>query len=70
MTLQVSWSTADARRLQRHARLATAPPGTDPAVIAAAICGAGAQVLSAAEVSIGLRIQGATRVTVRRACGP
>ena len=31
------------------------------------ICGAHAQVLSAAELSIALRIRGATRATVRRA---
>jgi len=67
MTLQVSWSTANARRLQRHALLPSAPPGADPAEIAAVICGAHAQVLSAAELSIALRIEGATRATVRRA---
>jgi Winged helix DNA-binding domain len=63
----VSWSAANARRLHRHALLPPAPAGTDPAQIAAGICGAHAQVLSAAELSIALRIQGATRATVRRA---
>jgi Winged helix DNA-binding domain len=65
--MAVSWSAANARRLQRHALLPPAPSGTDPAQIAAVICGAHAQVLSAAELSIALRIQGATRMTVRRA---
>lgn len=65
--MEVSWSAANARRLQRHALLPPASVATDPADIAAAICGAHAQVLSAAESSIALRIQQATRVTVRRA---
>jgi Winged helix DNA-binding domain len=67
VTQQISWSSANARRLQRHALLPTAPSGTDPGEIAAAICGAHAQVLSAGELSLALRIQGATRTTVRRA---
>ena len=65
--MTVSWPVANARRLQRHALLPPAPSGTDPAQITAVICGAHAQVLSAAELSIALRIQGATRATVRRA---
>jgi len=67
MTLQVSWPTANARRLQRHALLRPGASGTDPGETAAVICGAHAQVLSAAELSIALRIEGATRATVRRA---
>ena len=65
--LEVSWSVANIRRLERHALHPPAPSGTAPAVIAAAICGAHAQVLPAAEVSLALRIQGATRTTIRRA---
>ena len=65
--MEVSWSAANARRLQRHGLIPPAPAGTDPANVAAAICGAHAQVLSAAELSIALRIQQATRVSVRRA---
>lgn len=65
--MEVSWSAANARRLQRHALLPAAPSETKPAEIAAAICGAHAQVLSAAELSIALRIQECTRVTVRHA---
>jgi hypothetical protein len=67
MTDEMSWSTANVRRLQRHALLTPAPAGTAPAEIAAAICGAHAQVLSAAELSIALRISGANRTTVRHA---
>jgi Winged helix DNA-binding domain len=65
--MDVLWAAANARRLQRHALLPPAPAGTDPAQIAATICGAHAQVLSAAELSIALRIEGATRGTVQRA---
>jgi hypothetical protein len=51
------------------ARHALAEPATDlgPAGIAGVLCGAHAQVLSAAELSIGRRIAGATRSDVRRA---
>jgi hypothetical protein len=46
-----------------------AEPGSDigPADVAATICGAHAQVMSAAELSIGRRIAGATRDDIRRA---
>ena len=67
MTQEVSWSAANVRRLQRHALLPPAPAGIDPSEVAAVICGAHSQLLSAAELSIALRIQGATRDTVRRA---
>jgi hypothetical protein len=63
----VAWSSATARRLQRHWLHPAAPSETDPAQVAARICGAHAQVLSAAELSIALRIEKATRATVRRA---
>ena len=58
MTNEVSWSAANVRRLQRHSLHPRASLGTDPAEIAAVICGAHAQVLSAAELSLALRIQG------------
>ncbi|HEU4907251.1 MAG TPA: winged helix DNA-binding domain-containing protein [Propionibacteriaceae bacterium] len=64
--MEVSWPRANARRLQRHWLYPAAQPGTGPMQIAARICGAHAQVLSAAELSIALRIDGATRATVRR----
>jgi hypothetical protein len=65
--MDVSWPTANARRLQRHALLPPATSSTNPATIAAVMCGAHAQVLSAAELSIALRIEGATRGTVQHA---
>jgi hypothetical protein len=51
------------------ARHALTEPATDldPADIAGVLCGAHAQVLSAAEFSIGRRIAGATRADVQRA---
>ena len=67
MTHEVTWSGANVRRLQRHALLPPAATGTDPAEVAAAICGAHAQVLSAAELSLALRIEEATRTTTQRA---
>jgi hypothetical protein len=67
MTQGVSWSAANVRRVQRHALLPPAATGTDPAEIAAVICGAHAQVLSAAELSLALRIHAATRATIRHA---
>jgi hypothetical protein len=62
----MTWSEVTARRMDRHALTA---PATDlgPADIARVLCGAHAQVLSAAELSIGRRIAGATRVDVQRA---
>jgi Winged helix DNA-binding domain len=62
----LTWSGVTARRMARHA---LAEPATDlgPAGIAGVLCGAHAQVLSAAELSIGRRIAGATRTDVRRA---
>src|SRR5215510_9751595 len=62
----LTWNGVTARRMARHA---LAEPATDlgPADIAGTLCGAHAQVLSAAELSIGRRIAGATRADVRRA---
>lgn len=62
----LTWSGATARRMARHA---LTEPATDggPADIAGLMCGAHAQVLSAAELSIGRRIAGATRADVQRA---
>src|SRR5215472_7634686 len=60
------WSGVIARRMTRHKLI---QPATDlgPEGIAGAMCGAHAQVLSAAELSIGRRIAGATRSDVRHA---
>jgi enamine deaminase RidA (YjgF/YER057c/UK114 family) len=63
----VSWAAANGRRLTRHGLRTPAAAGTEPAELARAVCGAHAQVLSAAEVSLALRIEGATRADVRRA---
>jgi hypothetical protein len=63
---RVSWAAVCARRLARHGLTAPAQDAR-PADIAAAICGAHAQVLSAAELSIGLRGVGITRRDVRQA---
>src|SRR5215475_15331557 len=62
----LTWSGVTARRMARHA---LAEPATDrgPADVAGVLCGAHAQMLSAAEFSIGRRIAGATRADVRRA---
>src|SRR5262244_3276464 len=62
----LTWSGVTARRMARHA---LTEPATDlgPAGVAGVLCGAHAQVLSAAELSIGRRIAGATRSDVRRA---
>jgi Winged helix DNA-binding domain len=62
----LTWSGVTARRMARHA---LTEPATDlgPAGIAGVLCGAHAQVLSAAELSIGRRLAGATRADVQRA---
>ncbi|WP_200426390.1 winged helix DNA-binding domain-containing protein [Streptomyces sp. NE5-10] len=62
----LTWSEANGRRLRRHGLTAPLAVG-GPAAAAAAMCGAHAQVLSAAEVSIALRLSGGTREDVRRA---
>lgn len=61
-----SWAEVCARRLDRHA-LATPAPDARPADVVAAVGAVHAQVLSAAEVSVGLRLAGATRTDVRHA---
>ncbi|GAA0812900.1 winged helix DNA-binding domain-containing protein [Spirilliplanes yamanashiensis] len=60
-----TWPQVTARRLHRHGLAAAGLP--DPAAAAAAICGAHAQLASAAELSLGVRVPGATRTTVRDA---
>ncbi len=63
---RLSWSDVCGRRLDRHGLSAPVLDGK-PADAVAAICGAHAQVLSAAEVSIGLRVAGTTRTDVGNA---
>jgi hypothetical protein len=60
-----SWEQVCARRLARHG-LAT-PHTTSAADVVAAVAGTHAQVMSAAELSVALRLAGATRQTVRHA---
>ncbi|EHN12885.1 hypothetical protein PAI11_01900 [Patulibacter medicamentivorans] len=62
----VSWDEASARRLERSA-LATPAATAGPAELVRALCGAHAQVLSAAELSVGIRSAVATRSDIRAA---
>ncbi len=64
MTAGVSWAAVNGRRLARHGL--TAPLPSLPAA-AAAMAGAHAQVMPAAEVSLALRVAGATREDVAAA---
>src|SRR5262249_36531710 len=66
MTVGLTWSGVTARRMARHA-LAEPAAGLGPAAVAGLLCGAHAQVLSAAEFSVGRRVAGATRADVRHA---
>jgi hypothetical protein len=63
---RLSWAAVSARRLCRHG---LAEPWADarPADVVSGICGAHAQVLSAAELSIGLRLAGTGQAGVRDA---
>ncbi|KAB2349099.1 winged helix DNA-binding domain-containing protein [Actinomadura rudentiformis] len=61
-----SWTDVCARRLHRHA-LTTPSTSATPADIAAAMASTHAQVMSAAELGIAMRIDGATRLDVREA---
>src|SRR5260221_14672448 len=63
---RLSWAEVCARRLDRHA-LSSPSQDAWPAGIVGTMCGAHAQVLSAAELSIGLRIAGITRTDVQEA---
>ncbi|WP_326578050.1 winged helix DNA-binding domain-containing protein [Streptomyces sp. NBC_00481] len=63
----VTWEQASARRTERQFLGAPAPAGTPVAEVAGAMLGAHAQVLSAAELSVGLRTEGITRADVRAA---
>jgi hypothetical protein len=63
----VTWEQVSARRTERQFLGAPAPAGTPVAEVAGAMLGAHAQVLSAAELSVGLRTEGITRADVRAA---
>jgi len=62
----LTWAEVTARRMARHALTEPARDLT-PADVAGVLCGAHAQVMTAAELSVGRRIAGATRVDVQRA---
>jgi winged helix DNA-binding protein len=62
----LTWEGVTARRMARHA-LAEPSASLDPAGAAGLLCGAHAQIMTAAEFSVGRRIAGATRADVRRA---
>jgi len=66
MRKHVSWPEVSARRLARH-HLADPAADAGPALISADMLGVHAQVMSAAEVSIGIRSRGLTRSDVRAA---
>lgn len=64
--MALTWSHVVARRMDRHGLVAPVP--TERVVEQVAVmCGAHAQVMSAAEVSIGIRVAGITRADVRSA---
>ncbi|WP_326814963.1 MULTISPECIES: winged helix DNA-binding domain-containing protein [unclassified Streptomyces] len=64
-TATVTWARANARRIERQGLAAPMTSSPDRAV--AAMPAAHAQVSSAAELSVGLRLAGATRTDVRKA---
>ena len=63
---RLTWTAVTARRMARS-HLTRPAENASPADIAAALCGVHAQILTAAELSIGRRIAGATRADVPRA---
>lgn len=66
----LSWRQVWDRRMARHGLTGTASSAPTPSRVAdvvAAMCGAHAQVMSAAELSIGARLGGGTRADVRAA---
>ncbi|MEU6100644.1 winged helix DNA-binding domain-containing protein [Streptomyces flaveolus] len=69
-TARITWAAASARRLERQFLAMSARTGTPVADVVAAMLGAHAQVLSAAELSVGMRADGVTRVDVRTALWP
>src|SRR3954471_814213 len=64
VTRMVTWTQVLARRLSRHG---LTDRGRGIAEVVGAMCGAHAQVLSAAELSVCVRLDSATRTDVREA---
>ena len=62
--MEPTWASVRARRLARHH---LSEPGDSAADVVAAMCGAHAQILSAGELSVGIRLAGADRADVRAA---
>ncbi len=67
MTVTISWQEASTRRLERQFLANPASGGDSVPGIVSAMLGAHAQVMSAAELSIGVRSPGLTRADVRTA---
>ncbi|MDN3028201.1 winged helix DNA-binding domain-containing protein [Streptomyces sp. S.PB5] len=65
--MTITWTEASARRLERQFLATPAKTGTTVSDVVASMLGAHAQVLSAAELSVGVRTEGATRADVRAA---
>jgi len=64
--MEISWQAVVARRMRRHF---LTEPAASPVDAVRAMCGAHAQVLSAGETSVALRVQDATRETVQNDSG-
>ncbi|PPS77837.1 MULTISPECIES: winged helix DNA-binding domain-containing protein [Streptomyces] len=66
-TVRITWDAASARRARRQFLTGPTTTGTPVAEVVGAMLGAHAQVLSAAELSVGMRTDAATRADVRAA---
>ncbi|MFF5371433.1 winged helix DNA-binding domain-containing protein [Streptomyces sp. NPDC013187] len=66
-TVRITWDAASARRARRQFLTRPAATGTPVADVVGAMLGAHAQVLSAAELSVGMRKDAVTRADVRAA---
>jgi len=62
--LEMTWEQACSRRLRQHALV---EPASAVEEVAGRLCGVHAQVMPAAEVALGMRVSGATRLDVRAA---
>lgn len=65
--MTVTWPQANARRIDRQGLSGLSSADRSPADVVGAMLGAHAQVLSAAELSVALRLPGAVRTDVREA---
>lgn len=63
---ELSWRAVCARRVERHF-LGAPQPDSAPADVASVVCGIQAQVLTAAELALGVRCAGATRAAIQHA---